>query len=451
MFDFSARGLAAQSRSIAHRLATLDRLARGIAENLPLGLPGVIAAPIAEVRNTATQIASGTTYGVDATNLAADRRTHFSFHGADWQVLGSSFSLVANTFHQGNGSDPGNGHAGERSGTVRFATHAEKFEINAVNGSGFRVRVNGKYLKTGMYGVSAINGDGAALRCFTLDLAGTELAGAGLKLVEVQGDVNMRFGGARVPMGHTVFAWPQSFPLKAALHGDSMVTGVSETGADYRTALHGQMPHIVQMLTGIPDIRANNIGGVGFTSDSSGTRSDFIEQVAVDFAGQKFDLVWELGGRNDGATYGSQAAYQAVVQSWIGGVLADNPDAVIVMTGPLSMQNSEAYASSVPNAAIQNAKKAACAAYPRNCAFIETIGNAVRTTDPWVFGTGKQGATTGNGNADLVRGNDDTHPTVFGHQYLGARLVSETARVLPLLASRIRDGVAAGVNDLDLV
>lgn len=230
-----------------------------------------------------------------------------------------------------------------------------------------------------------------------------------------------------------------------------MVSTGSDTGVTnaFEVALHGRMPHIVQGLTGIPNVWANNIGGVGFVSDGGGTLSNFIEQAGVDFSGAKFDLVWELGGRNDAGFYGTEAAYRDVVKWWIELVLADNPDTVIVMSGPLSVINDESYQSSAAFAAMQRAKKAACAAYPRNCAFIETCGNAV-TNDPWIFGTGKQGDTKGDGNADLIRGADGTHPTASGHHYLASRLVAETARVLPLLASRIRDGVVPGVNDGDL-
>jgi hypothetical protein len=208
------------------------------------------------------------------------------------------------------------------------------------------------------------------------------------------------------------------------------------------------MPHIVARLTGIADLWGNNLGSCGYIADNGGTRSDFLEQATVDFSGEKFDLVWGMGSRNDYGLAASAAAYQALIQTWVSTVLADNPDTIIFLTGPI-YHNSAAHASA--SAQLQTtATKAVAAANPRSCAYVETCGNAV-VADPWVFGTGKQGATTGNGNADLVIGPDGTHPTMFGHQYLGARLVTDTARVLPWLASRIRDGVIAGVNDFDLV
>jgi hypothetical protein len=253
--DFTARGMAAQNRSMAKRLRTIDVLARGIAENLPKGLPAVIAAPISEVRNAASQIASGTLYGFSSGTPANNILHHYGLYGAAWGFNGSSGAIRNITTHLGNGSDPSANIEYNKSGSIRFATYAEKFEVFAQNQNGFRVLVNGKYLGTGLYGAQALNADTlAANRYWTFDLAGTELAGNGLNLVEVLPDTDVRFAGIRVPIGYTVQPWPQSFALRGVVHGDSVPTTVSDTGADYRTALHGQMPHILQRLTGIPDI-----------------------------------------------------------------------------------------------------------------------------------------------------------------------------------------------------
>jgi lysophospholipase L1-like esterase len=432
--DFAARGIAVQNRSIRRRLAVLDML--------------VMGTPIAESLNAASQIASSKHWTNRSDNAAQNYEKHYSYYGGAGEYISNVFWRTR-TGHLGNGTDPAANPNYAPSSTIRFATHADKFEIYAVNLNGFRVKVNGKYTKAGLYGNPTVNGVGSGLaRHFLFDFTGTEFAGTGLKLVEVQGYADLRFGAVSVGPTFTVFPWPQPFALRAALHGDSMVSTFSDAAGVYEASAHGLMPHILQQLTGICDIWANSIGSVGFVTDGGTTNSTFIEQLAADFSDEKFDLVWELGGRNDGGSYGSQGAYQLVVESWIRGVLADNPDALIFLTGPLMVTTAEAAAASAQ--AMQAAKKAAAATFPRNCAFIQTCGNAT-VADPWIFGTGKQGATTGNGNADTVRGNDGTHPTVFGHQYLGTRLAQETARVIPWLAGRIRDGVVSGVNNLDLV
>jgi hypothetical protein len=452
--DVTARGMVARNRSDDRRLATLAALARGIGEHGAQWMAPVIDVPLAESREAATQIASGTSYGFDNGSAASDHRQRFSLYGGAWGY-NQPWEVRTHNFHGGDGADPSANLGSNPGGVIRFMTHAPRFEVLIRNAFGFRVKVNGKYAKQGLYGVSELNGDAFAdPRFFLFDFDGTEFAGTGLKLIEIQGDMQLDFSIARVPLGHTVSPWPQAVPLRAALHGDSMITTVSESATDHRTSLYGLMPQIVQNMTGIADVWANNIGGVGFVSDggpdgTGGNKSTFVEQAAADFAGGTFDLVWELGGRNDAASYGSEASYRAAIRHWLDIVLADNPDTIVIMTGPLSVSTSESYPTSAAFAAMQRAKRDACAMFPRNCAFIPTVGSAA-IADPWIFGTGREGSAVNDGNADLVIGLDGTHPTTFGHCYLAGRLIGETGRVLPLLASRIRDGVIAGVNDRDL-
>ena len=64
-------------------------------------------------------------------------------------------------------------------------------------------------------------------------------------------------------------------------------------------------------------------------------------------------------------------------------------------------------------------KAAVAALYPKNVVFFNTVSPA----DPWVSGTGKQGTTTADGNADWVRGPDNSHPTIEGVAYLATRIV----------------------------
>jgi hypothetical protein len=449
--DFAARGLAAQNRRGARRLATIDALTRGIVEHMPKGLPVAMATEIAEERSATTQIGSGTTYGFDSATPANHMAHHFSLYGADWGNFLSSSPTVLQpiTSASGNGTDPTANVDGRAGVSARFMTHADKFEIWAMNYIGFRVKVNGKYAKTGMYGVQALNGDPANTYYFLFDFTGTEFEGTGLKLVEIVADASFRFKGARVPMGHTISPWPQAVPLKVGLHGDSKVTTVSDSVTDHRTQLHGQMPLIVQALTGVSDIWAINQPGCGFFNDLGGTRSDFVEAATANIAGRKFDVVWSGASVNDWNRPADQAACEAKVEEWLGIVLADNPDAIVILSGPWGSGNTQAYQGNTQLALLQRAEKAVAARHPRNCAFIETIGNAV-TNDPWIFGTGTVSNLKSDGNADLIQVTDGIHFSTGGHPLVSARLVAETAKVLPLLTSRIRDGVIAGVNDTDL-
>ena len=65
-------------------------------------------------------------------------------------------------------------------------------------------------------------------------------------------------------------------------------------------------------------------------------------------------------------------------------------------------------ATSAPYTAVAAAKQAAAANFPQNVAFIDNLAEA------YVAGTGRVGSTKGDGNADIVRGTDNTHWSAAG-------------------------------------
>ena len=57
------------------------------------------------------------------------------------------------------------------------------------------------------------------------------------------------------------------------------------------------------------------------------------------------------------------------------------------------------------------------AAAPRNVVgYIDSVGGS------WITGTGKVGATAGDGNGDLLIANDGVHPSPAGHDYYARRI-----------------------------
>jgi lysophospholipase L1-like esterase len=125
---------------------------------------------------------------------------------------------------------------------------------------------------------------------------------------------------------------------------------------------------------------------------------------------------------NDAALSPSQATIQPLIETWLGTVLSAKPETVIFMTGPIIASNAGA-----AHTTVQAAKQAAAAKFPRNVAFIDTL------TDPWVSGTGRDGATTGDGNRDWVCGTDSAHPTAEGHRMLAGRVARGVAKAIPAL------------------
>ena len=453
--DFIARGRAAQQRSSARRLATIGNLARSIERNAQTGLPGVMSSPpiIGSVPgDSLPTISGGKDYGFNAGDAASDSRHRFSFYGGPWAHSGTSgahpyiMSAPLPPVHLGDGSDPTAGATIGQAMNVRFYTEAAEFEIYFATASGFRVLVNGEFIKAGTFG----NYTDLGIAVGQSRYQKITFPATGPKFVELQFDGSaIYFKGIRVPALYDVQPWPHPEPLRICNWGDSFVETISEDGAsaaELRAEAHGSSTLLMQMMTGQPDIWASGVGGTGFAADGSGTRSDFIERAPVDISPYGFDVLFDTGGRNDDLT---QAEMEALAAEFIDICLASNPDMIIAMTGPCPRGSGEAYSANASFAAAQDGKRAACARYPANCLFIETLGNA-EIDDPWFFGTGRQGDEASDGNADLFTGADGIHRTLAGHRHFTTRLLRETARRLPLLASRIRDGVIAGVNDTDI-
>jgi lysophospholipase L1-like esterase len=102
------------------------------------------------------------------------------------------------------------------------------------------------------------------------------------------------------------------------------------------------------------------------------------------------------------------------------------PDAVIFMFAPLVSRGG--YNTHASFTAVRDAKQAAAARYPRNVVFIDNMA------EEWVSGSGRVGATAGDGNADWVRGTDGTHPALAGAEFFAHRIVRAIAAALPQLA-----------------
>jgi lysophospholipase L1-like esterase len=135
------------------------------------------------------------------------------------------------------------------------------------------------------------------------------------------------------------------------------------------------------------------------------------------------DLVVEVGGINDDGLVGATPApVQAAVTAWLAALTAALPNVLVVMTGPMS-PGSAGNAGS--NALVRDGKKAAAALFPNNVLFLDNLAEA------WVTGSGRSGATKGDGNADWVTGGIDgtdvTHPTDLGHAYLARRVAGGIA------------------------
>lgn len=380
--------------------------------------------------NSATStIATGTLWQVAAAGspVHADK---YTFLGAAWKVAGTAFPL--NSVYQpvtaraGDGTNPLANELG--SGRVRFALDAPSFELYircdplATNG-GFRLKVDGRYVRVGALGIDATVG---AMRYIPITWGDGTDQHRKTRHYELEFIQNAYFGGVRTTNAYRPSPWPQADGLRILIHGDSMVTTVVDNASREGSPTAGN-GYILAELLGQADTWVSNVGGTGwFTPASPKTRNWFNDRVGLDVVPAAPDVVVETGGLNDSSLASlTQAAAQAAVETWLDTVLTARPDTLIFMTGPL--------APTVPTMGdlrIGAAKSAAAAKYPRNVAYIDNL------TDPWFFGTGRQGAIVGDGNRDWAIGSDATHPTLEGHRYLAQRLAKGIAAAIPALIAR---------------
>lgn len=115
------------------------------------------------------------------------------------------------------------------------------------------------------------------------------------------------------------------------------------------------------------------------------------------------------------------AATPAEVQAAATAALAQVPSSVRMAV--VGTQHCHHPTTRVWRTANDVALQAACAANPAVLKFVPTYG--------MFGGSGRVGATSGSGNADLYIANDDTHPTVIaGHYYFAERVYNELGPLL---------------------
>lgn len=412
------------------RLQNLQKLGDSIARTGGLIPPLATTLPTIGAAVAATTIATGTSWDFEP---ADNHSAKFTFVGGEWGPIGlvpfNDQTWKGVVAHQGNGTDPTIGAI--YGGRVRFASEAPILELwvqttAAGSGNGMRVKVDGQYIKTGVIG-----NDGNGLTRF-IPLTWGAGAAADRKMRHYE----IEFGGTGALLGvrtgnlYKVMPWPQADGLKVLQHGDSFVWTIVDSGDD-DTGLAGALGQCLGTLLGQSDFIGSGVGGSGMLTPTAHTSSWFNDRVALDVVTPAPDVIIETGGGNDESplTAGTEtvASYQARWESWLSVVLTAKPETIIFMTGPLIASAGAA----LGHTRCKTAKAAAAAKWPKNVAFIDNL------TDPWVFGTGRQGATTGDGNRDWMTGTDGAHPTMEGHVALAGRITrAVSAGIKTLIAAQ---------------
>lgn len=175
------------------------------------------------------------------------------------------------------------------------------------------------------------------------------------------------------------------------------------------------------ILLGV-DMFVDGIGGTGFVATGSATgKSEYLTRIvnaATGDARLNPQIVMLQGSVND-----SSGSIQTACTTAINQVRSQWPNAYIFVTG--IMRPRQAVSLITSDTTANTAYRTACTGVP-DLKFIDPV------VDLWYSGTGRSGATTGAGNADLLMGTDSVHPTQPGHDFIA-----------PTLAQYIRSAIAA--------
>lgn len=211
-----------------------------------------------------------------------------------------------------------------------------------------------------------------------------------------------------VAIGPLDRVWPVSYEdtVRVGFMGDSITEGYNAT--QMSTSWWNTLSDLMGWK------RALNFGrtSIGYINDGgSYTLGDRLASVSA----FPLDVLICAGGINDWAAT-EQQEHDAVV-AFITSAQSLMPRVKLIIVGPFA----------APGQAVRDqifdAIKAACA--EKSVDYIDT-----KLPYPWQFGTGRVGATTGNGNSDLYISSDNVHPSQAGHDYLAQRLYQSVSGVV---------------------
>jgi lysophospholipase L1-like esterase len=209
---------------------------------------------------------------------------------------------------------------------------------------------------------------------------------------------------------HSVYAHPTySFWKPQDRIGPRIaVLGDSFTGGTV-TGLHHSWVWEMANRLGWRDVYCSGVGGTGYLNPGTGGRVKFRDRVANDIIAHSPDWVFVEGGYND-TSYGT-GAITTEAGLLFAQIKTGLPNCKLVVMSPPASSNTIATLQGVRDAVFAAAS-----------GYADLTIDMISSTAPWVFGTGRVGATTGNGNADIYVDTDAVHYTRAGYQFMGHRV-----------------------------
>jgi lysophospholipase L1-like esterase len=376
------------------------------------------AAPTISTAQTTTPTTGYIKYAPSGVALAgSDVTGKFTYMGAGAFQIGAgapdtSYVLPTSKY-------PNTYTSGQATWAVEFATDAQIIQLRF------------KYISAAtMYRLS-INGQRVT---DLMQLSGGTTAGSGHLITIDFGSAGPRhlrfdfttmpFGGIYIPPTAALWAVPSRTDRSMVL-GDSLSDGSTmNTGAGAGTWFFRAM-----RLLGMTDAWEQGRGGTGYITP--GTTAVLQDRFALDVLPYNPAKLFVWAGYNDNG--GSQTAIATAASTLYTSIKAGLPTTQVFVLGCWSPTGSPAASITTTDATLRTAAAAAGFAFisPTTGNIYDTSGGLVTSHGPFITGTGKAGATTGNGNADLYIGTDGVHPTDAGHIYLARRIAASVRELLP--------------------
>ncbi len=279
-----------------------------------------------------------------------------------------------------------------------------------LNAAPYRVIVDGQYIdKTTGHATS----DGG-LKYINLDF--TSAGGRKVRHIVLEGQAATGFVGVAVGPTESVFAPSSADRLRMIVGGDSF------TGSAGAKFFGDGWAVVLGDCLGIKDIWSSGSGTTGYLASATNTKYTLRQRI-TDIISRSPDIIVLANGVND-VPFGTSAVQTEfdLVMAAIRAALPKTP--VFVVTSFMGNLTSGANLTNLLalEAGLKTSTQAR-QAYDANLFFID-VSNAA--DGAWIFGTGRTGATVGDGNADFYTGGDTdgsdaVHPTTAGHAQLGYR------------------------------
>jgi lysophospholipase L1-like esterase len=258
--------------------------------------------------------------------------------------------------------------------------------------SSFAISVNDKWV-TDYIITRSVNGLGYRA---TLTFPST-----GVRKITLRSNGFIGFSEARVPLAHSIWKPRKTRSTITAVIGDSFVGGSGSGETDGALQVEAWSARLIKLLNSEPVLAG--IGATGFTAggvDAGGVSRTYAGRLPLVLSFKPDTLIFYCTVNDPANGAGVQAALAACLE-----LAKDVPNVYVVgcVVSGWETMNSIAKTTTL------------------------SAGRKFIDMNAFMFGTGRVGATTGDGTNDFYKLTDNVHPTFIGHKAIALEVFRSIA------------------------